>query len=238
MSKILTPIVAALALLLTPIGAPGAKAAVLAMDNSISQYAPDLDIDVDVTVNSGVASFLFSNNSIGTASNASIFNVYFESGLASLLGAVSGDANGTPGAGDSVTFTGGIDPLDDGVSPNTPPALGGTPPAGIATWGGNYAAWGRQNENAGEGIGAGETWLIKFVLDDASTTAGDIITALSDLSGNSRIAMHIGNCYYGYSCTTTAGPPNIVPVPPALPLMATALLGLGFVARRRRQQVA
>jgi hypothetical protein len=79
--------VGAALLLLSMLGIPPADSA---RANTLNVFAngpaPGLDIDLTVSVSGGgIASFLFQNNSTGGAAGSAVHEIYFESGLASLL---------------------------------------------------------------------------------------------------------------------------------------------------------
>lgn len=225
MSKTLAGVLGALALCIAPFTVPAVQAAQLSLsDLFYAGSGPDLDIKLDVDVVGSNAEFTISNDSTGTASGSSVFNAYFQSGLSSLLGSVSGAANGTADPTGTVTFTGGVGAT---VSPDAPP--------GVGDWTSNYAAWGKTGA-ASTGINAGESWTIAFALLDSSTTAQDIADAILAPDGQSRVALHIGSCYYGNSCTTG---PSEIPIPAAIWLMLSGMVGLiGFGMVRRRSDTA
>lgn len=197
--------------------------------NTLSVFAngpaPGLDIDLSVSVNAGVATFLFQNNSTGAASGSDVHEIYFESGLSSLLKApVTLNTTGTLNAEFAAD-----------AKPASPPGLPGS-------WtnfpGGPYG-----NAKGGPSmISVGDAWAISFALVSNLTTATDILNAVFNESGNSRIAMHIGDC------TTTScgalliadspgsGGSGEVPLPAALPLFASILAGGGLVAWRRKRK--
>jgi hypothetical protein len=179
---------------------------------SIEAYnasAPDLSLSVDVTVDSGVASFAFSNNSTGDSADAVAARLYFETGLGAVLS--------------NPTIVGG-----SGVSFSTDYPGPGSPPAGeTVDWGGEFYAIGAIAPPPENGLGVGDSLLVTF---DYSGSIDDLIAALTDQSGNSRIAAHVLDCVNGSSCSAITTSP--VPVPATFPALLSAL-GL-LIARRRR----
>src|SRR5205823_10988878 len=84
--------------------------------------APGLDVDLGVSITGTTATFTFVNHSLSPAAGSDVQEIYFESGLASLLGPVTtvhANATGTS-AGVSLIET---------ISPSPPVAQGGITPA-------------------------------------------------------------------------------------------------------------
>jgi hypothetical protein len=200
----------------------------------VSGSAPGLDIDLTVTVSAGVASFLFTNNSTGGAANSAVHEIYFESGLSTLLKTpVTLNAAGTHDA----LFAAGAKPaMPPGLNPWTNFAGG---PYGNVSKGGNA------NANM---ISVGDSWAITFALVSNTTTVAQILNAIFDQNGHARIAMHIGDCVRNSSCVALiagddrggGGNPDLdpVPLPAALPLFATVIAGGGIIGwRRKRKQL-
>lgn len=223
----------------TSLAALAVTAAVFGFGNSNQAQAltvfdggpvPGLDIDLSVSVAAGVATFTFANNSTGGAAGSDVHEIYFESGLdAFLTGPGTPNATGTAGA-----F------LNTPVAPGDPPAGNNLTPDWSSTFAGFDATGGAPRDP----LSAGETWVVTFALDDASTTAAQLIAAINNAGGTSRIAAHIGDCVGGNSCGALldgvppgggAGGPA-VPIPGAAILFGSALAGIGGLlsARRRR----
>lgn len=197
--------------------------------NVVGGAIPGLDIDLTVTVNSGSATFLFKNNSTGGASGSGVHEIYFESGLASLLKTpVTPDDTGTLNAS-----------LKAPANPALPPDLGGwVNLLGVAY--DNQS--GTLKGNAGM-IQVGDAWAITFALVNNLTSATDILNAVFNQSGNSRIAMHIGECVPGDSCVATVvgdpgggGGGGEVPLPGAVILFGSVLAGTYGAAKWRRRK--
>ncbi len=179
---------------------------------SFSAYnasVPGLDLSVDINVGGGLASFEFSNNSTGAAAGSSVARIYFESGLA-VLGLSNGSVDSETGVEFSSSFGG----------PESPP--GGNQ----VSWNDTFASFGAAPPPSDNGLGVGDSLVIVF---DYAGSLADLINAITDPSGNARIAAHTLDCDGGESCASLA----VVPVPAALPLLLTALAGLGFVRRRK-----
>ena len=89
----------------------GPASAVAVSFSAYNATAPGLDLSVDVTVDGGIASFAFSNNSTGDSSGAVAARIYFESGLLEV-----GLSNPTIVGGSGVSFS------TDYPGPSSPPA--------------------------------------------------------------------------------------------------------------------
>jgi hypothetical protein len=170
--------------------------------------APDLNLSVDVTVDDGLASFAFSNDSTGDSAGAVVARIYFETGLADLL------SDPTIVGGSGVSFG------TDYPGPQSPP--GGN----LVNWSGEFYAIGALPPPAHNGIDVGDSLLVTFAYGG---TVDDLVAAITDADGNSRIAVHVLNCVNGSSCAAI----TTVPLPAGFPLLLSGFMGL-FVARRRR----
>jgi len=182
--------------------------------------APGLAIDVNISISGGEAFFSFTNNSTGGAAGAAIHEVYFEQNLASLLGAATPNTTGTS-AGAFLT----------------PPATPADPPGGNNVgWLGTFAGF-DGNGGTNDPVNVGETWVVKFVLNNPATTLATLLTTLA-LEG-SRIALHIGDCTSSSSCSALLIPPppgnETVPLPGAVWLMGS-VIAVGFGAMRLRRK--
>ena len=197
------------ALLIASLAFAGNAGAVVVSLTAYNASAPDLDLSVDVTVDGGVASFAFSNDSTGESAAAVAARIYFETGLGAL-----GLSNPTIVGGSGTSFS------TDFPGP-------GSPPAGeTISWGGELYAIGAVEPPPQNGLGVGDSLLVTF---DYAGTVDALVAALIDTSGNARIAVHVLDCVDGNSCAAVTTP---VPLPAALPALLSAL-GLLIVRRRR-----
>lgn len=171
--------------------------------------ADDLNLSVDVTLDDGIATFEFHNDSTGASAGSSLARIYFESGLAD-IGLSGGTVIGGTGTAFAASYPG----------PAAPPA------GNTVDWQGQLAAFGAGSPPPVNGINAGESLIIEFAY---SGTLQALSNALTDENGNARIAVHVLDCVNGDSCAAY----TVVPIPAALPLLVSGLLGLAGLARRR-----
>lgn len=188
--------------------------------------------DVNVTTDGSHASFLFRNTTSGGMS--SLASIWFEAGLGGIL--TGADATLVqPG----VNFSLDVAPLGpgNGAPPPAPNAIPDTP------WTSNFARL-TKNGAAANGINPGESLLVVF---SYAGTEAALVGDLLDGFGNRRIALHLiaaknGECGVSSesgqsvnSCSIGVSP---VPLPPAVWLFLSAILGLGTVVRRRARPAA
>ena len=197
------------ALSIASLALAGEASAVVIPFTAYNATAPGLDLSVDVTVDGGVASFAFSNDSTGDSAGAVAARIYFETGLGAL-----GLSNPTIVGGTGVSFS------TDYPGPGSPPA------GNTINWAGELYAIGAEEPPPQNGLGVGDSLLVTF---DYSGTIDDLVAALTNSSGDARIAAHVLDCVDGNSCAAVTTP---VPLPAALPALLSAL-GMLIVRRRR-----
>jgi uncharacterized protein (TIGR03382 family) len=197
------------ALLIASLAFAGNAGAVVVQLTAYNATASGLDLSVDVTVDGGVASFAFSNDSTGDSAAAVAARIYFETGL----GAV-GLSNPTIVGSSGVSFS------TDYPGPGSPPA------GNTVNWSGEVYAIGAAAPPPQNGLGVGDSLLVTF---DYAGTVDALVAALIDTKGNARIAAHVLDCVNGESCSAVTAP---IPLPAALPALLSAL-GLLIVRRRR-----
>lgn len=171
------------------------------------------NVEIDVNEITDIASFTFST----TAGNSttSIARIYFETDLGMIL-------SGTPSlipSGSGVSFTVGT----GGPGPNDPPAGNEAP---SVPWGGTFERFKADAPPPRNGINVGEYLTIHY---DYSGTEADLVDKIVDELGNNRLAVHILNCQGTNSCVATT-----VPIPAAVWLFGSGLLGLVGISRRKR----
>ena len=170
----------------------------------------ETQLSVDVTdAGSNQVLFTFLNTASGAPS--SIEGVYFDDG--SLLGIASID-NSSPG----VSFS-------QGAAPPNLPGGNGISPAFLTTAG---LLADSDPPPAGNGVNTGEFVGIRFDLQSGKTF-GDVIAELAN--GDLRVGMHVIAIGSGGSESFVNNP---VPLPAAVWLFGSGLLGLAGVARRKR----
>jgi len=167
----------------------------------------EAQLTVDVT-DAGADQVLFTFNNSGPAAS-SIADVYFDDGA--LLG-IASVINGT-----GVNFS-------QGAAPGNLPAGNMASPPFVATTGFTADSNPPTQPN---GVNPGETLGILFDLQTGLTFA-DVLTDLGDAS--LRIGIHV----QGFDTGGSESFVNFVPVPAAVWLFGSGLLGLVGVARRRR----
>jgi hypothetical protein len=192
--------------------------------------------DLDGLGDAGLeARFIFSNLSLAQGGsdpslsgwNARIKEIYFESGLSDDL--VSPHVDDTNG---DIT---GLDYRTISIAPSNPPGIN-------PSWNENYYAFDEQGGSTNKGVEDGQSWSAIF--DVAGSAAFVDAVGLAALLGNdqvnSRIAIHVGSCDGGESCVVDTWTPGTspVPVPAAIWLFGTALIGLvGFGKRKSKVAV-
>lgn len=192
-------------------------------NNSATDCATGVaQLSVDVTSygigtgTGGVDQVLFSFYNTGSTAS-SIADVYFDDG--SLLGISSLiDADDGTGGSAGVDFSPGASP------PDLPGASNASPPFQVTS---SFLADSDPPVQP-NGVNPGEWLGIVFDLQ-GSQTFSDVITELTN--GTLRIGLHVQGFGYGGSESFINNP---VPVPAAVWLFGSGLLGLVGVARRRR----
>lgn len=219
-----------------------------------------LNFELDVEVSGGIASFTFANNSTGQqffnpGTDPRATSLHFEQGLfgaggplttlidpyiTGLISNYDGDL-GFGGCGFfcalNVAYTVSSDgPGDFATGPLDPVWSGGTyvlEEIVAATSLNPLNFWNLLQL-------AGDSLTVNFGAA-AGTTTESLIALLSGGDTESRVGLAISGCADGVDCTLDTWPVGglaPIPVPAALPLFLSGLLGLGIMARRRKQQAA
>jgi hypothetical protein len=182
--------------------------------------------EVAVTANGSNASFVFRNTTSGGSS--SLASIWFETGFASIFTGLDATLTQT-----GVNFSFDVTPLGPGnnAPPPAPNAIPSTP------WTSNFAKLDKIGA-AANGINPGEALTVVFGYSGTeSALVGDLLNGF----GDRRIALHLisaGNGECGVSATTGQSVDSCsigvsaVPLPAAVWLLLSAILGLGGVARR------
>lgn len=201
--------VAATAVAFISVSLAGTAGAVSIQFFAYNAAAPELSLSVDVLAENGLASFEFANNSSGDSAGATLARIYFESGF-STIGLSNGQVMGGVGTQFGASYPGP-----------------GSPPAGNNIgWAGEFAAFGAAASPSHNGVGVGDSLLIEFAY---SGSLADLVAAITDPSGNARIAGHVLDCVGGNSCAATA---QVVPLPAGLPLLLSGIAGLALLRKR------
>lgn len=182
--------------------------------------------EVEVTADGSNATFVFRNTTAG--GDSSLASIWFEAGFGSILTGADGSLVQT-----GVDFAVDVAPLGPGNG-NPPPAPNDIP---STSWTSNFAKLDR-NGAAANGINPGEALSVVFGYSGTeSDLAGDLLNGF----GDRRIALHLisaenGEC--GPAATSCSIGVSQVPLPPAVWLFLSAILGLGAVIRRRPKPAA
>jgi hypothetical protein len=113
-------------------------------------------------------------------------------------------------------------------------ATGGAPasPPGVGSFTTNFRV-SADSPAPSNGVNPGESLSVTLALD-SGVTFGNYLTSLGN--GTASLAMHvisIGQAANSESLVLVP-PTTVIPVPAALPLMLSGLIGLGWLARRRQ----
>ena len=197
-----------------------ARAAIIPLE-SYNTVGGSFTGEVEVTADGSNASFVFRNTTAGGSS--SLASIWFEAGLGGILTGTDTTLSQT-----GVNFALDVPPLGPGSS-NPPPAPNDIP---SVPWTSNFAKLDRIGGEV-NGIDPGESLLVVF---GYSGTEAGLVSDLLNGFGDSRIALHLisaenGEC--GPNATSCSIGVSPVPLPPALWLFLSAVLGLGAMVRRR-----
>ena len=201
------------------IAASAANAAILPLTVYNDNGTPtDFTAEVDLSCGGGVCDLTFTNTSdpSGIAGDSAIHQIYFEEGFATYF-----DSAWVSASTGTVNFTQGT------VTPGTKPqALSGW----AATW---IEGFFQRDGNAGDGINpllsSGDSLTISLAFIDASFDAIVLSQRILDALADMMVAIHVNECAPDVSCNAYA-----TPIPGAIWLLGSALLGLfGFSVRRR-----
>ena len=198
----------------------GARAAIIPLA-SYNTVGGTFTGEVEVTADGSSASFTFRNTTVGGTS--SLASIWFEAGFADIFTGTDANLVQT-----GVNFDLDVAPLLAGNT-NPPPAPNDIP---SVPWTSNFAQLDR-NGAASNGINPGEALLVVFGYSgNEAALVGDLL----DRFGDRRIALHLisavnGEC--GPNATSCSIGVSPVPLPPAVWLFLSAVLGLGALVRRR-----
>lgn len=212
MNRVLSIAVMALILCGTFIGPRDVQAAMVTL-TPYNFNAPEVKIGVDVTVDSSQAFLTITNNSSGISSSSSVTEVYFSKDWESTLsnGSIHDQSSG-------VNFT---------TATLTPPD---PPGKNIIGWSGTFFGAEAVSSSSGtngtnpNGIDTGGEFLqLAFSLIGGAYDANGIAGLITP----SNLAVKVQDCIGSDSCGAAA-----VPIPGAIWLMSSALVGIGAFIRR------
>lgn len=204
-----------------------ARAAVIPLE-SYNTVGGTFTGEVEVTADGSVATFVFRNTTAGGSS--SLASIWFEAGLSSLLSGADSNIFQT-----GVDFELDVPPLSPANNPPAPNDIPSSP------WTSTFAKLVRNGGEA-NGIDPGEALLVAFGYSGTEAAlVGDLLNGL----GNRRIALHLisannGECGTGggQAATSCSIGVSAVPLPPAIWLFLSAVLGLVSFTRRRTKAPA
>ena len=202
-----------------------ARAAIIPLE-SYNTIGGTFSGEVEVAADGSAATFVFRNTTAGGTS--SLASIWFEAGFGGIF--TGGD---TPLSGTGVSFTLDVTPLGPG-NDSPPPAPNDIP---NISWTSTFAKLDRTGA-AANGINPGESLMVVF---GYSGTEAALVGDLLNGFGDRRIALHLisaanGEC--GPDARSCSIGVSAVPLPPAVWLFLSAVLGLGAVVVRRRPQPA
>lgn len=183
----------------------------------------DFSAEIDVSCNGGGCDLTFTNTSdpTGVAQDSAIHQIYLEEGFGDYFS--SSTISGTTG---DVSFVKG------NVTPGTKPQANTLIDGGwTSTWSdGYFVRDGNKDDGINPLLSSGDSLTISLAfLGNPLTSLALVSNILSDLE-NMMVAVHVNAC--GPNDASCAA--NAVPIPGAIWLLGSALLGLfGFSARGR-----
>ena len=201
------------------------SAAVFANTYTFSQITSNGTVDVtsqlsaDVTQSGSNVLFTFANTSVIASS---ITDIYFDFGTTSFFSSVSNNVLGAAGDSSGVNYADGATP------PNLP---SGNTIGFTADASGDSASKGGITAN---GVNASSEFVSFLGTTITGITFADVLAGLD--SGAFRLGLHVQSI--GGSDGTSESFVSAVPVPAALPLMASALGAFGIARRRNKAKAA
>ena len=186
--------------------------------NGTAQVASQLS--ADVTQSGSNVLFKFANTSVIASS---ITDIYFDFGTTSFFSSVSNNVLGAAGESSGVNYA-------DGASPPNLPA--GNTVSFSADASGESASKGGATAN---GVNASSEFVSFLGTTITGITFADVLAGLD--SGAFRLGLHVQGIN-GANSESFVNNPSAVPVPAALPLMASALGAFGIARRRNKAKAA
>lgn len=216
---------AAVALLVLGVGSANAASTTIGygnITNNTSYNGSQLSTEIsEGTGNAVLFKFL---NAVGLQS--SITDIYFSDHFGGPAGSALFDTNVTQAnitdSGAGVDFSWGASPAQLPGNNNASPPFNGTLALAADT-----------NPPVGpNGVNSASEWLTISLNLLTGKTFSDVLTSLS--SGTLRLGLHVQQIGSG-SDSFVNNPPSAVPVPAALPLFGTALVGIAALRFRRKR---
>lgn len=200
-----------------------ARAAIIPLE-SYNTVGGTFSGEVEVTADGSAATFVFRNTTAGGTS--SLASIWFEAGFGSIFTGADTSLSGT-----GVDFALDVTPL---ANSSPPPAQNDIP---NVPWTSTFA---KLDRSAGptNGINPGESLMVVF---GYSGTEAALVGDLLNGFGDRRIALHLisaGNGECGPDAPSCSIGVSAVPLPPAVWLFVSAVLGLGAVIRRRPRSIS